>query len=167
MMNQGVFDTMGPTTTWEYVGKISPAIPTLQRLVDHMEGTVNNYRRYKKHTVKTTKDDVAKLMTLFQESMLHCHVDGREVEAKEKFTDVWAKGFNTVSKGETLTQWFESRSELQPVRDNSVTEDYDDPTLSELEEEMEDEEGYIIDLHAHMWEFSGDDAPSPSMSSEC
>jgi hypothetical protein len=169
LINQGTFDTMGPTATWEYVGKISPAIPTLRKLVDHMEGTVNNYRRYKKHTVKSTEDDIAKLMVMFRESMLHRHIDGREVEVKERFTDVWSKGFNTVSKGESLARWFENRSELQPVMDNDVTEDYDDPTFSELEEEMgsDDEDWYALNLHTHLWEFSGDDAPSPSTSSEC
>ena len=160
---------MGPTTTWEYVGKISPAIPTLRRLVDHMEGTVNNYRRYKKHTVKSAEDNIAKLMLMFHESAVHCHIDGRKVEAKEKFMDVWKKGFNVVSKGESLARWFGNRSELQPVRDGGATEDYDDPTLSELEEAMEwDECGYTIDLGRHgVWWGMSDDAPSPSTSSEC
>ena len=167
---QGVFDRMGPTTTWDYVGKISPAIPTLRRLVDHMEGTVNNYRRYKKHTDKSTEEDVAKLMLMFRESDVHCYVDGRKVEAKEKFADVWTKGFNIVSKGESLTRWFENRSEFQPTRDDGVTEDYDELTLSELEEELEweDERGYTIDLGRHgAWWRTGDDAPSSSVSSEC
>ena len=152
---------MGPTTTWEYVGKISLAIPMLWRLVDHMEGTVNNYRRYKKHTVANTKDDVAKLMVMFHKSAVHCHVDGRKVDAKEKFADVWTKGFNIVLKGKSLTRWFENRSELQPVRDDDANKYYDDPTFSELEEEMEweDERGYPNDLGRHMW-FASDDAPS-------
>jgi len=168
MINQGVFDTMGPTTTWDYVGKISPAIPTLRKLVDHMEGTVNNYRRYKKHTVTNTEGDISKLMVMFQESALYCHVDGRKVGAKEKFVDVWTKGFNIVSKGESLTRWFENRSELQPVRDNVVTDDYDEPTLSELEEmELEGEGDYTINFHSHMWEFASDNAPSSSTLSEC
>ena len=134
---------MGPTATWEYVGKISPAIPTLRKLVDHMEGVVNHYRRYKKHTITSTEDDIFKLMTMFQDSDLHHHVDGREVDVREKFTDIWAKGFNTVSKGESLTRWFKSRSELQPVKGDYISDDYNDPTFSELEEEMglEDEDG--------------------------
>jgi hypothetical protein len=60
-LNQGAFDTMGRRGTWEYIGKISPAIPTLRKLVDHMEGTVNNYRRYKRHAVKSVEDDIARL----------------------------------------------------------------------------------------------------------
>ena len=159
-----MFDTLGPAATWEYVGKISPAIPTLRKLVDHMEGTVNSYRRYKKHTVTNTGDDITKLMVMFQESALHRHVDGRKIDVKEKFTDVWTKGFNIVSKGESLTRWSESRSQLQPVRDSDVIEDYD-MTLSELEERMELEGGEcIINLGVDMWEFASDDAPSPSMS---
>ena len=162
MINQGIFDTMGPTATWEYVGKISPAIPTLRSLVDHMEDTVNSYRRYKKHTVTSTEDDVAKLMGIFRESALYRHIDGRKVEAREKFADIWANGFKTVSKGESLTRWFESRSELQLMRDDSVMEDYNDPTLSELEMEFEDESGYMINLHSHIWESTNNDAPSTS-----
>ena len=136
---------MGPTATWEYVGKISPAIPTLRKLVDHMEGTVNGYPRYKKHTVTNTEDDIAKLMAMFQESEFHRHINGREIEVKEKFVDVWAKGFNVAMKGESLTRWFKNRSELQPVKDNNITNDYDDPTFSELEEmELDDDDGYII-----------------------
>ena len=134
MTNEGVFDTMGPTATWEYVGKISPAIPTLRKLVDHMEGSVNNYRRYKKHAVRSTEDDIARLMVLFQESALYRHVNGREVGVKEKFTNVWLKGFNIVSKGESLIRWFETRSEFQPVVDNGNTGDYGSLTSSELEE---------------------------------
>ena len=160
---------MGPTTTWEYVRKISPAIPTLRKLVDHMKGTVNSYRRYKKHTVTSTGDDITKLMIMFRESALHCHVDKREVEADEKFVDIWAKGFNIVSKGESLTRWFENRSQLQPVRDSDVTDDYDEMTFSELEEEMEltDEREYIINLDGHMWAFDNDGVPSPRMSGVC
>jgi hypothetical protein len=128
---------MGPTATWEYVGKISPAIPTLRKLVDYMEDTVNSYRRYKKHTVANAEDDIAKLMTMFQELNFHRHIDGRNVEVKEKFADIWLKGFDIVSKGESLTRWFKNRSELQPVRDIGVTDDGDRPTVSELDEEME------------------------------
>ena len=73
-----------------------------------MEGTVNSYRCYKNHTVASTEDDVAKLMILFQESALYHHVDGWKIEAKEKFVDIWAKGFNIMSKGDLLTRWFES-----------------------------------------------------------
>lgn len=150
---------MGPTATWEYVGRISPAIPTLQNLVDHMEDTVNSYRRYKKHTVMSTEDDVAKLMVIFRESVLYRHIDGRKVGAREKFADVWANGFKTVSKGESLTRWFESRSELQPMRDDSVAEDYDDLTLLELEMEFGDESEHMINLHSHIWESASNDAP--------
>lgn len=108
-------------------------------------------------------------MVMFLESALHCHVDKREVEADNKFVDIWAKGFNIVSKGEPLTQWFENRSQLQPARDSDVTDDYDEMTLSELEEEMEltDEREYIINLDGHMWEFDNDGVPSPSMSGVC
>ena len=83
---------MGPTATWEYVGKISPAIPTLQKLVDHMEGMVNHYSWYKKHTITSTEDNILKLMTMFQDSDLHHHVDRREVDVREKFTDIWVSG---------------------------------------------------------------------------
>ena len=109
--------------------------------MDHMEDTVNSYRRYKKHTVTSTEDDIAKLMILFQESALHHHVDGRKVEAKEKFVDIWAKGFNVVSKGDSLTRWFESRSEMQPAREDDITEDNSESTFSEQEEMvLEDED---------------------------
>jgi hypothetical protein len=124
---------MGPTATWEYVGKISPAIPTLRKLVDHMEGTLNNYRRYKKHTVRSTENDITTLMVVFQESALYHRVDGRDIEAKEKFTDIWAKGFNVVSKGESLTRWFENRQEFQPARDNDITREHNDPMSPESE----------------------------------
>ena len=166
MVSQSAFDTMGPTASWEYIGKISPAIPALRRLVDHMEGTVNNYRRYKKHTVRSTEDDIASLMVVFQESALYRRVDGRQVCAKERFVDIWARGFNTVSKGESLTRWFKNRSELQLTRYNDVG-DYNEPTRSELEEmELEDDYGSTINLHSrHMWEFN-DDAPSRCTSSE-
>ena len=76
--------------------------------MDHIEGTVNSYRHYKKHTVMSTEDNIAKLMVMFQELGLYHHSRGRKVEIKEKFMDTWAKEFNIVSKGELLTQWFES-----------------------------------------------------------
>jgi len=95
---------------------------------------------------------------MFRESGLYHHSRGRKVEIKEKFTDTWAKGFNIVSKGESLTRWFESRSELRPVSADGVTED--DLTFSDLAEMNLDGEGeYIIDLHSHMWESVDDDAP--------
>lgn len=137
---------MGPTATWKYVGKISPAIPTLRKLVDHMEGTMNSYRRYKKHTVTNTEDDITKLMMVFQESELHRHINGKKVDAKEKFADIWAKGFNIVLKGESLTRWFKGRSEFQPVKGSDIMSNDNDPIFSELEEEMEleDEGGYMV-----------------------
>ena len=99
-------------------------------------------------------------MVMFQESVLYCHVDGRKVEVKEKFVDTWAKGFNIVSKGESLTQWFESWSELQPVREKDVAEDYDDPTFSELEEmALDNEDDYVINLYdRHIWGCTSDDS---------
>ena len=174
-MNQGVFDTMGPTVTWEYVGKISPAIPTLRKLVDHMEDTVNNYWRYKKHTTRSTEDDVARLMVMFQESALYRHVNEREVEARERFADIWARGFEIVLKGESLKRWFKNRSESQFVADGNiagddgvagdgdVAGDYDDVMSSELEEmEFGDDCEFLINLHHHAWpgEFTTDDVPS-------
>ena len=151
---------MGPTTTWEYIGKISPAIPTLRQLVDHMEDTVNSYRRYKKHTVKSTEDDIAKLMVMFRESALYRHSDGRKVETKEKFADVWAKGFNMVLKGESLARWFENRSELRPVGKNDVPEDYENPTFSDLEEmELDNDGECTINFHSNIWEYAGNDTP--------
>ena len=87
---------------------VHDTIPMLQKLVDHMEGMVNNYRRYKKHTVRSTEDDIANPVVMFQEPTLYRCVDGREVEAQEMFTDVWAKGFNVVSKGKSLTRWFKN-----------------------------------------------------------
>jgi hypothetical protein len=73
-------------------------------------------------------------MVLFRESFHYCRIDGREVGVKEKFVDVWSKGFNIVSKGESLIRWFETRSELQPVVNKNTAENYDSPALSELEE---------------------------------
>jgi len=106
----------------------------------------------------STEDNIAKLMVMFQELGLYHHSRGRKVEIKEKFMDTWAKEFNIVSKGELLTQWFESWSELRPVGTDGVTED--DLTFSDLAEMDLDGEGeYIIDLHSHMWESVGDDAP--------
>lgn len=93
---------------------------------------MNNYRRYKKHAVRSTEDDVYRLMVLFQESVFYRHIDGREVAVKEKFEDFWLKGFNIVSKGESLIRWFENRSELQLMVDNGTTGDYDDPTEPEM-----------------------------------
>ena len=159
-MEQGVFDTLGPSATWEYVGKISPAIPTLRKLVDHMEGTVNKYRRYKKHTVPSTEGDVMKLMVTFQESMLYDHVNGRTVKDREKFVDIWAKGYDIVSKGESLARWFDNRSELRPVRQDRVAKDDGDMTLSELEEEIAEEEDYVINLDRHIWDPGCEDTPS-------
>lgn len=158
---------MGSTVTWEYVGKISPAIPALRKLVDHMESTVNNYRRYKKHTVTTTEEDVTRLVVLFQESALYHHVNGRKVEGKENFVDVWARGFNIVSKGESLARWFESRSKSRPAREGHVVEGDGDPMLSGLEDMMaDDEDEYTINPFRHIWEFGSDDAPGPSVLSE-
>ena len=151
---------MGPSATWEYVGKISPAIPTLRKLVDHMEGTVNSYRRYKKHTIPSTEADITKLMMTFQESTLYNHVNGRKIKEKEKFVDIWMRGFNIVSKGESLTRWFETRSTLRPARQDRVANNDGDPTLSELEEMMEEDEDYVINLDGHLWEFRSEDAPS-------
>ena len=160
---------MGPTATWpgDYVGKISPAIPTLRKLVDHMESTVNTYRRYKKHTVRNADDDIAGLMVLFQESAIYDRVDGRVVEKMEKFADILARGFNIVSSGESLSRWFKNRSELRPAGDSDVTGDYDDPIFSELEDmDSGDDYGHVINLHRHVWEFPDDDALSGNASDE-
>ena len=127
---------------------------------------MNNYRRYKKHTVRSIEDETTSLMVMFQESALYRHVGGRQVCAKERFADIWARGFNTVSKGESLTRWFKNRSELQLTKYNGM-DDYDELTWSELEEmELEDNYGSMINWHSrHIWEFS-DDAPSRNTSSE-
>lgn len=71
------------------------------------------------------------------------------------------KGFNIVLKGESLARWFESRSESQPVREGCVGDD--DPTLSDLDEMMADDED---ETFRYLWEFGNDGIPGPSVFSE-
>ena len=158
---------MGPTATWEYVGKISPAIPTLRKLVDHMEDTVNTYRRYKKHTTRSTEDDITRLMAMFQESKLYHRVNEREVGDREKFADIWGKGFDIVLKGESVKRWFENRSQSSSVAYDGIAGDdvagdddvVGDDNVGMEEMELENGYGYGINLHHDMWE-SINDAPS-------
>lgn len=56
--------------------------PTLRKPMDYMEGTVDSYRRYKRYAVISTEEDITKLTVMFQESVLHSHVDGGRIDVK-------------------------------------------------------------------------------------
>ncbi|KAJ6625166.1 hypothetical protein B0H10DRAFT_2430538, partial [Mycena sp. CBHHK59/15] len=70
---------MGPGATMEHMGKVSPAIPAMRKVQQHMEQQFKTTARGTRHGVPDKEKDVAKLTAHYMASKIHTTVPGRQL----------------------------------------------------------------------------------------
>ena len=76
------YHSLGPGGTMEYITKISPAIPTLQKVQRHMEKQFNTNTRGADHGTPDKEKDVTLLSTQYTKSQLYLEIPGRQTSGK-------------------------------------------------------------------------------------
>jgi hypothetical protein len=103
--SQHTFALFGPGVTWQYIAKISVAIPSFRKLKDRFEHEWNSYSRYQKHTHPDYQDDIRRLATTYAAAKLSCKVAGQKLSDKHKCVDYVRDGSNAVNAGKPIINW--------------------------------------------------------------
>ena len=118
---QHTFSVIGPYADWDYIGQTSASIPCQRKVKDHVEDSINRFRRYKAHTSPEKEEDVARLQASYQASQIHVYKAGRRLEAKDKMPDNLKIGSDPTKLSRTFEKWIANR-----VSEWSNTEDWTD-----------------------------------------
>jgi hypothetical protein len=125
---------MGPGATMEYMGKVSPAIPTLRKVQRHMEKQFKTSSRGAKHGVPDKELDVAKLTKHYLTSKLHVFTSGRQLKSPRS-SDFVTEGANNLERLKTIEAWFLRRTHARATGED-WSEEVEDillaPFLSDL-----------------------------------
>ena len=101
----------GPSSGWEYLQKISPAIPAIREVSEHVSKEMKTLSRGKKHTVPTKEADVQKLLDVYIASEIHKFGrERRKVGSTVVMRDFVADGFLKLQKSKVLEEWHKSRN---------------------------------------------------------
>lgn len=122
---QYTFASSGPGVTWDYISRISAAIPTLRKLKDHFQYEWNNYSRYNKHTAPDYEEDIKALCGSYGVSGIHKKKDGRKVHSKDMFTDTYEKGEAAIIQGKVIAKWHKRREREVSEKEVWVDEEND------------------------------------------
>lgn len=165
--NQHTFVAIGPNATWDYIKKISAAIPTLRKIKDHVEADINHYRRGKRHTNPASEEDIAKLQAMYANSKLHVNDPRaqRRLPEKDRIEDFVMQGSDYSKLSTAIRNWAANRT-----IDRATTEDwtygYEDSAGVELQAAEENvdgdldweyEDSFRLDDYHYDWEDFGDD----------
>ncbi|KAJ7762556.1 hypothetical protein B0H16DRAFT_1807104 [Mycena metata] len=128
------YRSMGPGATMEYMGKVSPAIPTLRKIQRHMETQFKTNTRGARHGVPNKEEDVAKLATHYAASKLHTFERGRKLKTAQA-EDFVSIGANNLERLKTIDVWFARRSHARATGED-WSDDQDslflEPLLADL-----------------------------------
>jgi hypothetical protein len=110
---------MGANINWDYIERISPAIPLLQQVKDVVKMNINQNPRYRVHTTPQKEHDVAELTKLFCTEKVYTFSEGRAVSEKNRPIDRTRKGATSMASEKWFNDWKESR-----LHDRSGDEEY-------------------------------------------
>ena len=91
------------------IGHISPAIPALRKIKDHVEAEFNHYRRGKSHTSPEAEEDIRKLQEALHHSKVHVY-DPRGRMSKSKVLDYVAIGCDAEKVAKALDSFYAKHS---------------------------------------------------------
>lgn len=157
---------------------MTPALPTLRTVANHVEKDVGTWTRGKKHTTPSPNADIEELQREYTRNKIHRQVKGRKVRrVKDKIVDYISKGVDELVRGlksSKIWNWFSTRprgvprttsqtwpkdldsGSEEPLRDVEVLElvscDDDFERDPELEGEAVATEGEDVDREDPEWQ---------------
>jgi hypothetical protein len=118
---QHTFSSSGPYADWDYIGQISASIPCQRKVKDHIENSINHFRRYKSHTSPEDEEDINCLQASYRASQIHVKKPGRKLESEDIIPDTVRRGSDTERLAKLLENWAGNR-----VSERSTSEDWTD-----------------------------------------
>ncbi|KAI0769563.1 hypothetical protein BC629DRAFT_1595870 [Irpex lacteus] len=134
---KSTFSVHGPYASWDYIKKISAAIPTLRKVKDHTEAEFNRFYRGKSHTSPEKERDVSKLHISYKNSDIHVYTPGRHLPQARKAKDFLANGSDILKLQGTIDRWAERR-----LTDRSKQEIWEDPEVALAQNADSDDDMY-------------------------
>lgn len=98
------------------IGRISPAIPALRKIKDHIEAEFSHFRRGKSHTSPEAEEDIQKLQDALSQSRVHVY-DGTRTSSSSKITDYMAVGSDIEKVTKALEQFHAKRDRGQSTEE--------------------------------------------------
>lgn len=135
---QSTFSVHGPYASWDYIKKISAAIPTLRKVKDHTEAEFNNFYRGKSHTSPQKEKDVKHLQQSYKNSDIHVYTAGRHLPKARRAKDFLATGSDILKLQGTIDRWSERR-----LKARSQQEIWEDPEITLNQNEDSDDDMYL------------------------
>ncbi|KAI0696103.1 hypothetical protein BC835DRAFT_1414500 [Cytidiella melzeri] len=123
---KSIFMVYGPYATWEYIQKISAAIPTLRKVKDHVEADFNHFSRGKSHSSPDKEKDITQLQAAYKLSQVHIYTPKQQLDSSRRAKDFVALGSNIVKLQATIGRWSEKR-----LVSRAATEIWEDPEVVE------------------------------------
>ncbi|TDL17180.1 hypothetical protein BD410DRAFT_843808 [Rickenella mellea] len=132
------FASLGPYATWDYIKKISPAIPTFRAVKDHIEDEVGASARGKSHTSPAKENDVSKLSRIYSLLDLHRITAKRKIKSTtDKSPDFVQRGIDRLQTTEVVDRWWDNR---QYNRERDEVWDSDTESVNSAVNHIEDDE---------------------------
>lgn len=110
--NKVTYRSMGPGTLFEYIRKMSPAIPTLRAVKERVRSQFASLLARGKHHGKPSKDaDVAALIGMYRTSKMHTEERGRTVKNTDldRAKDYVTMGAGEIFSGQVIERWWTER----------------------------------------------------------
>ncbi|KAJ3552472.1 hypothetical protein NM688_g4131 [Phlebia brevispora] len=113
------FETLGPSTSWEYLKKTTASIPMRRKIKDHVEDQINSFHRGKSHTDPDKEDDITTLQASYARSKIHHYNPRRQLPKEDQLEDYNAKGSDLHTLAKVINSWLEKR-----ITKRATTEDW-------------------------------------------
>ena len=91
--------------TWEHIGKISAAIPSLRHLKHQYEFEVNHFQRGNSHTGPAAEEDIANLQVSYHRDAIHTYTPGRKLNTKNKPKEFIVLGTDNEKLSNAIKRW--------------------------------------------------------------
>lgn len=147
-VHKSTFTVHGPYATWEYIKRISAAIPTLRKVKDHTEAEFSHFYRGKSHTAPKKEKDVATLQLSYKNSDIHVYTAGRHLPQARRAKDFLATGSDILKLQGTIDRWAERRlttrssqeiwEDPEPTVDVDAVEEVPAGAVDQVEDSDED-----------------------------
>ena len=95
----------GPNSIWAYPKKISPAIPSIKAIGEHVETESDVLSRGKKHGVPDFMEDVTMLEKAYRISELYIENTKCRLPKGKKYTDYVNDGLIDIQSNKYLAKW--------------------------------------------------------------